>query len=70
MQAPSKEFVRYFAKQVYPSVVTAKVLEQFTPLVKRGFTQIVHDQISERPKSALKKLTENERGNNQIDVRR
>src|SRR5690606_20907775 len=26
MQNPSEEFVRYFAKQVYPSLVTAKVL--------------------------------------------
>ncbi|WP_196936601.1 type I restriction endonuclease [Sphingobacterium hungaricum] len=60
LQNPSDEFVRYFAKQVYPSVVTAKILEQFTPLVKRVFTQIVHDQISERLKSALKKETDGE----------
>ncbi len=60
MQNPTEEFVRYFAKQVYPSVVTARVLEQFTPLVKRVFAQIVNDQISERLKSALKKETENE----------
>lgn len=58
MQNPSEEFVRYFAKQVYPSMVTAKVLEQFTPLVKRVFTQTINDQISERLKSALKKETE------------
>lgn len=60
MQNPTDEFVRYFTKQVYPSPVTAKVLEQFTPLVKRVFTQIVNDQISERLKSALKKETESE----------
>lgn len=60
MQSPTDEFVRYFAKQVYPSVVTTKVLEQFTPLVKRVFAQLVQDQISERLKSALKKETENE----------
>jgi len=66
MQNPSEEFVRYFAKQVYPSLVTAKVLEQFTPLVKRVFTQIVNDQISERLKSALKKETENEETANPV----
>ena len=60
MQSPSEEFVRYFAKQVYPSLVTAKVLEQFTPLVKRVFTQLIQDQISERLKSALQKETEKE----------
>src|SRR5690606_42084679 len=47
-------FVRFFAKQAYSSVVTAKVLEQYTPLVKRVFTQIVNDQIAERLKSAFK----------------
>lgn len=68
MQNPSEEFVRYFARQVYPSMVTAKVLEQFTPLVKRVFAQIVHDQISERLKSALKKETETEQDNNPTPV--
>ncbi|SKB96031.1 hypothetical protein SAMN05660226_04016 [Parapedobacter luteus] len=58
IQNPSEEFVRYFAKQAYPSLVTVKVLEQFTPLVKRVFSQIINDQISERLKSALKKETE------------
>ncbi|MCL7987633.1 type I restriction endonuclease [Sphingobacterium sp. lm-10] len=60
MQHPTDEFVRYFAKQVYPSVVTAKILEQFNPLVKRVFAQIVNDQIAERLKSALKKETDAE----------
>lgn len=60
MQDPSEEFVRYFAKQTYPGLVTAKVMDQFTPLVKKVFNQIVNDQISERLKSALKKETEEE----------
>lgn len=63
IQNPSDEFVRFFTRQVYPSVVTAKVLEQFTPLVKRVFTQIINDQIAERLKSALKKETEVEEQN-------
>jgi len=60
MQNPTDEFVRYFAKQAYPGLVTAKVMDQFTPLVKRVFSQIINDQISERLKSALKKETEEE----------
>lgn len=68
MQNPSEEFVRYFARQVYSSVVTSKVLEQFTPLVKRVFTQVVNDQISERLKSALKKETESEQENNTVSA--
>lgn len=60
MQSPTEDFVRYFARQVYSGMVTAKVLEQFTPLVKRVFTYLINEQISERLKSALKKETEAE----------
>ena len=38
---PSPDFVRHFARQVYPSVVTAKVLEQFTNLTKNQFSSIL-----------------------------
>lgn len=50
---PSDEFARYFARTVYPSNVTPKVLDQFKGLVKRSFQQFVNDAISERLKSAL-----------------
>lgn len=50
---PSDEFTRFFAKNVYPSIVTPKVLEQFRGLVKRSFSQYVNDAISDRLKSAL-----------------
>lgn len=60
LQNPSDEFVRYFTRQVYPNMVTAKVLEQFSPLVKRVFAQLINDQIAERLKSALKKETDKE----------
>ncbi len=50
---PSPEFVKHFAKQVYPSVITAKVLEQFTNLTKKSVQQYISDLITERLKSAL-----------------
>ncbi|TCJ18633.1 restriction endonuclease [Flaviaesturariibacter flavus] len=50
---PSDEFVRFFAKPVYQSIVTGKVLDQFRGLVKRTFQQHLNDAISERLKSAL-----------------
>jgi hypothetical protein len=50
---PTDEFTRYFAKAVYPSIVTPKVLEQFRGLVKRSFHQYINDAISERLKHAL-----------------
>jgi len=50
---PTDDFTRFFAKHVYPSMVTAKVLEQFKGILKRAFTQFINDSISERLKSAL-----------------
>lgn len=50
---PSDEFTRFFAKAVYPSIVTPKVLELFRGLVKKSFSQYINDAINERLKSAL-----------------
>lgn len=50
---PSEEFARFFARQVYPSMVTAKILEQFKSLVKRSFHQYLNDAITERLKTAM-----------------
>jgi hypothetical protein len=55
---PSADFVKHFAKQVYPSNVSSKVLEQFTNLVKKSIQQIISDLINERLNAALKKEDE------------
>jgi hypothetical protein len=55
---PSPEFVKHFARQVYPTSVTAKVLEQFTTLTKRSVQQHISDLITERLKTALTKEDE------------
>jgi hypothetical protein len=55
---PSSEFVKLFAKQVYPSVITAKVLEQFINLTKKSIQQHISDLITERLKTALSKEDE------------
>lgn len=54
-QNPTDGFVRHFAKQAYPGVLTAKLMEQFTALTKRAVQQYINDLITERLKSALKK---------------
>jgi len=56
---PSADFVKHFARQVYPSVITAKVLEQFTNLTKKSVQQHISHLITERLKTALKKEDEN-----------
>jgi hypothetical protein len=55
---PSPEFVKHFARQVYPSVVTQKVLEQFTTLTKKAVGIHISDLITERLKTALTKEDE------------
>lgn len=55
---PSPDFVKYFAKQVYPSIITAKVLEQFTNLIIKSSQQFISDLITERLNTALKKEKE------------
>ena len=65
---PSSEFVKYFAKQVYPSVVTAKVLEQFTLLTKNSIQHYISDLITERLKTALSKEDEKNKVENEISA--
>ena len=56
---PSVDFVKFFAKQVYPSVVTQKILEQFTELTKKSIQQYMSDLYTERLKIALSKENQN-----------
>ncbi len=58
LNSPSTDFVKHFTKQVYPGVVTAKVLEQFTNLTKKSTQQYISDVITERLKTALNKEDE------------
>ncbi len=55
---PTPDFVKHFAKQVYPSNISAKVLEQFTNLTKKSVQQHISDLITERLKTALSKEDE------------
>lgn len=54
-QSPSEGFVRHFAKQAYPGMLTAKLMEQFTVLTKKSLQQFINDVITERLKAALDK---------------
>lgn len=51
---PSPDFVKLFAKQVYSGMITPKILEQFTLLVKKSIAGLISDTISDRLKTALK----------------
>jgi predicted type IV restriction endonuclease len=58
LTSPSADFVKHFAKQVYPSNISAKVLEQFTNLTKKSIQQHISELITERLKTALTKEDE------------
>jgi hypothetical protein len=59
-QSPTEGFVKYFAKQLYQGVLTAKLVDQFSGLTKKSIQQYINDLITERLKSALKKENEGE----------
>jgi hypothetical protein len=61
LSTPSTEFVKHFARQIYPSVITQKILDQFTELTKKSFTQFINDIITDRLKSALTKESETQK---------
>ena len=67
---PTPEFVKHFAKQVYPGMITSKILDQFTNLTKKSVQQYISDLITERLKTALNKEDEaaKEQDINQINV--
>lgn len=58
--APTPEFVKFFAKQVYDGAVNQKVIEQFTPLVKKAIAGIINDTISDRLGLAIKSSQESQ----------
>jgi len=53
--APAPDFVKYFTRQIYDGVITAKVLEMFTELTKKSLNGYIIDRITERLKSAIEK---------------
>lgn len=58
--SPSNDFVKFIGKQVYEGLFTPKVMEQFTPLVKRAISSYVNDLISDRLKAAIKEDVQEE----------
>lgn len=54
---PSPEFVKLLSKQIYEGMITPKLLEQFTSLVRRSISSYISDRISDRLKSALNSET-------------
>lgn len=52
---PSSDFVKLFARQVYNGMLTQKMMDQFSILVKKSISGIINDRISDRLNSAIQK---------------
>lgn len=50
---PSDEFVKYFARPIYPGRFNDAVMEQFRTIVKQAFAQYTNDYMNDRLKSAI-----------------
>ena len=50
---PTDEYVRFLARQIYEGVVTAKILEEFRPMVVRAHNQVIAENVNVRLKSAF-----------------
>ncbi|MDR1553007.1 MAG: type I restriction enzyme HsdR N-terminal domain-containing protein [Prevotellaceae bacterium] len=58
--SPSPELVRVITKQVYDGIITAKVLEQFTTLVRKALQGHMNETMTTALKSALSSETRDE----------
>ena len=54
---PDDDFIRFLAGRVYEGVITQRVREQFSVLVRKALRQYLNDQTNDRLKSALGSAT-------------
>lgn len=58
--APSEDFVRFVLTTIYDGQKNQRVIDKFTPLVKRAFSSFVNEIVNNKISSALAKDTEEE----------
>lgn len=51
--SPGDEFLRFFISRVYDGTITARVREQFQPLLEKAIAQYTGDLVNDRLKSAI-----------------
>ena len=61
LQSPSQEFVRLFANKAYNGRLTSNVMDEFTEIVNKAFTQIISEKVNDRLNSALNKEVEKQK---------
>jgi hypothetical protein len=63
---PSDNCVKYFMSEIYTGLRTQKAIDEFRPIIKRGFVQYINDAISETLKSAMKGQAESSRATTEL----
>lgn len=58
MDNPSVEFVKIFASKAYNGRMTSSVVEEFTGIIQKAFSQMINDSVNDRLNSALNKEQE------------
>ena len=53
--SPSEEFVRFFLNRIYDGQKNQRVIEKFTPVVKKSFSSFVNEIVNNKISSALAK---------------
>ncbi len=53
LSEPSEEFVRFLLTEIYDGAKTQKIIEKFSPIVKRAFTGFINDIVNKKISSAL-----------------
>ena len=57
LNEPSDELLRLFTTRVYDGPITARVREQFQPLLQKAISQFTNDLVNDRLKSAITSIT-------------
>ena len=61
IEKPSTEFIKLFASRAYNGRLTSNVLEEFSEIVNKAFTQIISERVNDRLNSALNKEVEKQK---------
>lgn len=64
-ESPSEDFVRFMLNYIYDGQKNQRVLEKFTPVVKRAFSTFINEMVSNKLSSAL---TNTEQSNKEIEI--
>ncbi len=55
LESPSDFFVRFILSDIYDAPKTQKIIDKFTPVVKRSFSGFINDIVNQKISSALSK---------------